>query len=103
VRRLRRSGGFSAAANAVQTHISQDLGAPLWEADRIIVTHIRIYSTYWAWAEAQLKQAFVPNREKMSRILLPCHPLPRNRSDKECPSHVFSEFAALDALSGGSR
>ncbi len=42
-------GGVTLAAN---------LGIPLWQADRMIANHRRIYATYWAWAEAQIEQAY---------------------------------------------
>jgi DNA polymerase I len=42
-------GGSTLAAN---------LGLSLLQADRIIATHKRTYSTYWAWAESQVKQAY---------------------------------------------
>ena len=30
----------------------------MWQADRIIASHKRTYATYWAWAEAQIEQAY---------------------------------------------
>ncbi len=42
-------GGSTLAAN---------LGLSLLQADRIIATHKRTYSTYWAWAESQVKRAY---------------------------------------------
>jgi lambda repressor-like predicted transcriptional regulator len=43
--------GISAAT------LAQNLGIPLWHAERIIAAHKRTYATYWAWADAQVKQA----------------------------------------------
>jgi DNA polymerase I len=38
--------------------LASNLGIPLWKADRIIASHKRTYATYWAWAEAQIEQAY---------------------------------------------
>jgi hypothetical protein len=38
--------------------LATNLGLPLWQADRIIASHKRTYSTYWAWADAQVEQAY---------------------------------------------
>lgn len=43
--------GVGAATLALQ------LGVPRWKAERILADHKRIYATYWAWAEAQVKHA----------------------------------------------
>jgi DNA polymerase-1 len=37
--------------------LSQNLGVFLWQAERIIASHKRTYATYWAWIDAQIKQA----------------------------------------------
>lgn len=37
--------------------LSQNLGVPLWQAERIIASHKRTYATYWAWVEAQIERA----------------------------------------------
>jgi DNA polymerase I len=34
--------------------LSQNLGLPLWQAERIIASHKRTYSTYWAWVSEVL-------------------------------------------------
>jgi DNA polymerase-1 len=38
--------------------LASNLGLPLWQADRIIASHKQTYATYWAWAEAQIEQAY---------------------------------------------
>ena len=38
--------------------LAANLGSQLWEADRIIASHKRTYATYWAWADAQVEQAY---------------------------------------------
>lgn len=38
--------------------LSQNLGAPLWQAQRIIASHKRTYATYWAWVDAQIERAY---------------------------------------------
>ncbi len=37
--------------------LSQNLGVPLWQAERIIASHKRTYATYWAWVDAQIERA----------------------------------------------
>lgn len=37
--------------------LSQNLGVPLWQAERIIASHKRTYATYWAWVDAQIGRA----------------------------------------------
>jgi DNA polymerase I len=37
--------------------LSQNLGVPQWQAERIISSHKRSYAVYWAWAEAQIERA----------------------------------------------
>jgi DNA polymerase I len=37
--------------------LSQNLGIPLWQAERIIASHKRTYPTYWAWVDAQIRRA----------------------------------------------
>jgi len=37
--------------------LSQNLGVPLWQAERIIASHKRTYPTYWEWVEAQIEWA----------------------------------------------
>jgi DNA polymerase I len=37
--------------------LSQNLGKPLWQAERIIASHKRAYATYWASAEAEIERA----------------------------------------------
>jgi DNA polymerase I len=37
--------------------LSQNLGIPFWQAERIIASHKRTYATYWAWVDAQIQRA----------------------------------------------
>jgi hypothetical protein len=37
--------------------LSQNLGVPQWQAERIIASHKRTYATYWAWVDAQIERA----------------------------------------------
>jgi DNA polymerase-1 len=37
--------------------LSQNLGIPMWQAERIIASHKRTYATYWAWVDAQIRRA----------------------------------------------
>jgi len=39
-------------------NLALNLGIPTWQAERIIGTHKRVYRTYWAWAQAQIEQAY---------------------------------------------
>jgi hypothetical protein len=38
--------------------LSANLGIPEWQSDRIIASHKKTYGIYWAWADAQVKQAY---------------------------------------------
>jgi DNA polymerase I-like protein with 3'-5' exonuclease and polymerase domains len=38
--------------------LAANLGSHPWEADQIIASHKRTYATYWAWADAQVEQAY---------------------------------------------
>lgn len=38
--------------------LALNVGAPFWQAERMITSHKRTYATYWAWAEAQIEQAY---------------------------------------------
>jgi len=54
---------YKVAALAIQYGVAAqtlavNLGIPYWQADRIIANHRRTYATYWAWAEAQIAQAY---------------------------------------------
>jgi DNA polymerase-1 len=42
--------------------LAANLGSHLWEADQIIASHKRTYATYWAWADAQVEQAYRDGR-----------------------------------------
>lgn len=54
---------YKIAALAIQygvaaSTLALNLGKPYWQADRIIAAHKKTYATYWAWAEAQIAQAY---------------------------------------------
>jgi DNA polymerase I-like protein with 3'-5' exonuclease and polymerase domains len=40
------------------TNLALNLGIPTHQAEMIIGSHERDYSTYWVWAEAQIEQAY---------------------------------------------
>jgi hypothetical protein len=37
--------------------LAQNLGIPLWSAERMLACHKRVYAKYWQWAEAQIEYA----------------------------------------------
>lgn len=42
--------------------LALNLGVPVWQAEQIIASHRKTYATYWAWAEAQVKKAYLDGR-----------------------------------------